>query len=110
MTWFQSLDPLLVTAMTPPLLLLWQRRAAAGHRSLATRRMAAGALIVAAAYVLLAVVAAVAGDGKVGWGWLVLFFLIYTLGELFVLPTGLGLFARSSRPPGSARRRSPLGF
>ena len=94
MTWFQSLDPLLVTAMTPPLLLLWQRRAAAGHRSLATRRMAAGALIVAAAYVLLAVVAAVAGDGKVGWGWLVLFFLIYTLGELFVLPTGLGLFAR----------------
>ena len=94
MTWFQSLDPLLVTAMTPPLLLLWQRQAAAGYATLATRRMATGALIVAGAYLLLAGVAALAGDGRAGWGWLVAFFVLYTLGELFILPTGLGLFAR----------------
>ncbi len=93
MTWFQSLDPLLVMVLTPPLLAFWRRRAAAGHRPPATRRMATGATIVAGAYLLLAGVAATSA-GRAGWYWLVLFFVIYTLGELFVLPAGLGLFAR----------------
>ena len=93
MTWFQALDPLLVMVMTPPLLAFWHRRAAAGHRPLATRRMATGAAIVAGAYLLLAAVAATSA-GRAEWYWLVLFFVIYTLGELFVLPAGLGLFAR----------------
>nr|WP_295668817.1 peptide MFS transporter [Sphingomonas sp.] len=92
MTWFQALDPLLVMALTPPLLALWRRRAAAGYRSDAARRMAAGAAIVAAAYLLLATAAA--GAGAADWRWLVAFFVVYTTGELFILPTGLGLFAR----------------
>ncbi|MGG6497293.1 UNVERIFIED_CONTAM: MFS transporter, partial [Bacteroidetes bacterium 56_B9] len=62
------------------------------------RRMALGALIVAAAYLLLAVVTWVAGDAKASWLWLALFFLIFTIGELCVLPTGLGLFARLAPP------------
>jgi len=32
--------------------------------------------------------------GHEGELWLALFFLIFTIGELFVLPIGLGLFAR----------------
>ncbi len=32
--------------------------------------------------------------GAASWLWLVLFFVILTLGELFILPMGLGLFAR----------------
>ena len=60
--------------------------------------MALGALIVAAAYLLLAVVTWVAGDAKASWLWLALFFLIFTIGELCVLPTGLGLFARLAPP------------
>lgn len=91
MTWFQALNPLLVMVMTPALLAFWRRRGGAGD---ATRRMAVGALVVAAAYVLLVVVAAAAGDGRANWLWLAVFFVIFTLGELFVLPTGLGLFAR----------------
>ncbi len=93
MTWFQSLNPLLVMVMTPPLLVLWRRRAAAGHPGHATRRMAAGALVVAGAYLLLAMVAGGTG-ARADWRWLALFFAVFTLGELFVLPTGLGLFAR----------------
>ena len=58
------------------------------------RKMATGALIVAAAYLLLAIVAFVAEPGRASWLWLVLFFAIFTLGELYILPTGLGLFAR----------------
>jgi POT family proton-dependent oligopeptide transporter len=92
MTWFQSLNPLLVMAMTPALLAAWRRRAAAGRMERPARKMALGAAIVAAAYALLAALAA--AGGPTGWPWLALFFAIFTLGELHILPTGLGLFAR----------------
>ncbi|MBO9718233.1 MAG: peptide MFS transporter [Pseudoxanthomonas sp.] len=98
MTWFQSLNPLLVIAMTPLLLMAWRHRARAGRESSPATRMAIGALIVAAAYALLAVLTAVVGEARVGWGWLVAFFVILTFGELYILPTGLGLFARLAPP------------
>ena len=94
MTWFQSLNPLLVMLMTPPLLVWWRRRAEAGHDTSPARRMALGALIVAAAYLLLAAVAWAGGGDRAGRVWLALFFVLFTFGELFILPTGLGLFAR----------------
>ena len=98
MTWFQSLNPLLVIAMTPLLLMAWRHRAASGRETSPARRMAIGALIVAAAYLLLAVLSAVGGDAPVSWLWLVAFFVVLTLGELYILPTGLGLFARLAPP------------
>ncbi|MCP9222634.1 peptide MFS transporter [Erythrobacter sp. LQ02-29] len=92
MTWFQSLNPLLVMLMTPPLLGWWRRRAEAGRRERPARKMATGALIVGAAYLLLALLEALGGPTH--WLWLVAFFVIFTFGELYILPTGLGLFAR----------------
>jgi POT family proton-dependent oligopeptide transporter len=94
MTWFPSLNPLLVIMMTPLLLAHWRRRAQAGYAGSAMKKMALGALIVAAAYLLLATVAFAAGTGRQSWLWLALFFAVFTLGELYILPTGLGLFAR----------------
>jgi POT family proton-dependent oligopeptide transporter len=94
MTWFQSLNPLLVFLMTPILLARWRRQADAGRRQSSMRKMAIGALIVAAAYLLLAAVAFEAEPGRASWLWLVMFFALFTLGELYILPTGLGLFAR----------------
>jgi POT family proton-dependent oligopeptide transporter len=94
MTWFQSLNPLLVFMMTPLLLARWRRQADAGRRPSSMRKMALGALLVACAYLLLAVVAFAAEPGRASWLWLVLFFVLFTLGELYILPTGLGLFAR----------------
>lgn len=94
MTWFPSLNPLLVVMMTPLLLAHWRRRAQAGYAGSAMKKMALGALIVAAAYLLLATVAFAAGTGRASWLWLALFFAVFTLGELYILPTGLGLFAR----------------
>jgi POT family proton-dependent oligopeptide transporter len=94
MTWFQSLNPLLVFLMTPILLAHWRRRADAGRRQSSMRKMATGALMVAGAYLLLAIAAFEAGSGRASWLWLVLFFVVFTLGELHILPTGLGLFAR----------------
>jgi proton-dependent oligopeptide transporter, POT family len=94
MTWFQSLNPLLVFLMTPLLLARWRRQAAAGRAQSSMRKMATGSLMVAAAYLLLAAVAFESGTGRANWIWLVLYFVIFTLGELHILPTGLGLFAR----------------
>jgi POT family proton-dependent oligopeptide transporter len=100
MTWFQSLNPLLVFLMTPMLLARWRRAAAAGRQQSSMRKMAWGALIVAAAYLLLALAAFESDPGRANWVWLVLFFAVFTLGELYILPTGLGLFARVA----------PIGF
>ena len=98
MTWFQSLNPLLVISMTPLLLLAWRRRADAGRERSPATRMAIGALVVAVAYLLLATVTALAGEARVDWPWVVAFFVILTLGELYILPTGLGLFAKLAPP------------
>jgi len=98
MTWFQSLNPLFVMLMTPPLLAYWRRRAQAGHNQPPVRRMALGALILSGSYLVLAGLVWVAAGQPTHWMWLVGFFLIFTFGELFILPTGLGLFARLAPP------------
>jgi proton-dependent oligopeptide transporter, POT family len=95
-TWFQALNPLLVFALTPVLLVIWRRQAEAGQPFAPLRRMALGALIVAGAYALLALASQLAaGAGQPAhWLWLTVFFLVYTTGELCILPTGLALFGR----------------
>jgi len=98
MTWFQSLNPLFVMIMTPPLLAYWRRHIHRETRASLIRRMATGAMIVGASYLLLAVVEAMSGGALASWAWLALFFLVFTFGELFILPTGLGLFARLAPP------------
>jgi POT family proton-dependent oligopeptide transporter len=98
MTWFQSLNPLLVISMTPLLLWYWRRRAEQGRETRPAIKMAIGALIVAAAYLMLAVVTAMLGDQRAAWPWLLAFFIVLTFGELYILPTGLGLFARLAPP------------
>jgi POT family proton-dependent oligopeptide transporter len=98
MTWFQALNPMFVILMTPALLAWWSRRAKAGRDASSMQKMATGALIVAASYLLLALAAYDAGSGQASWLWLLAYFVVYTLGELFILPTGLGLFARLAPP------------
>ena len=93
-TWFFSLNPLFVILMTPPLLAYWARRAAAGQDGSPARRMAMGALVVAGSYLILAIAASLAGATGAHWLWFAGFFIVFTFGELLILPTGLGLFAR----------------
>jgi proton-dependent oligopeptide transporter, POT family len=94
MTWFQALNPLLVIVMTPMLLAHWRRRAKVGRTGSSMKRMALGALMIAAAYLLLAIAATSVGVNRASWLWLVLFYIVFTVGEIYILPTGLGLFAR----------------
>jgi POT family proton-dependent oligopeptide transporter len=95
---FFSLNPLLVMLMTPLLLARWKRQAERGTELSVMQKMAAGALIVAASYLLVAGAEALSPDGPSHWAWLLTFFVVFTLGELYILPNGLGIFARLAPP------------
>ena len=95
---FFSLNPLLVMIATPLLLARWKRQAAQGRELSVMHKMAAGALIVAASYLLVAAAEWVSGAAPAHWLWLLSFFLVFTLGELYILPNGLGIFARLAPP------------
>ena len=94
MTWFQSLNPLIIFLLTPVIVAYWTRAARHGREQSTVAKMAMGGFIVGFSYLLLAAIAAWAGVERANWLWLALYFLIYTIGELFILPVGLGLFGR----------------
>lgn len=93
LTWFIALNPAVVILLTPLLVAHWTRQARAGRETAPARKMAFGALGLAGCYLLLAAVDA-GSEGQVAWAWLALFFCLLTAAELFILPVGLGLFAR----------------
>jgi POT family proton-dependent oligopeptide transporter len=95
---FFSLNPLLVMVLTPLLLARWKRQAERGRELSVMHKMAVGALLVAASYLLIAAAEAVTGGARAHWGWLLGYFFIFTLGELYILPNGLGIFARLAPP------------
>jgi POT family proton-dependent oligopeptide transporter len=92
MTWFLSLNPLVVFLLTPVIVAHWTRRATRGVDHTPLTKMAIGALVVALAYLLLAGVSA--QEGNATWPWAAAFFVIFTIGELYILPVGLALFGR----------------
>lgn len=94
MTWFQSLNPLIIFLLTPVIVAYWTRAARRGREQSTVAKMAMGGFIVGFSYLLLAAVAAWTGMERASWLWLVLYFLVYTIGELFILPVGLGLFGK----------------
>jgi proton-dependent oligopeptide transporter, POT family len=96
MTWFQSLDSLIVFTATPLLVARWAKLAKRGVETPWLSKMAFGAAVVAVSYLMIAVIAAwsQAHGVKAHWMWLVVWFVVMTLGELYILPIGLGLFGR----------------
>lgn len=100
MTWFQSLNPLLVFVLTPLFLAHWARLERWGREPSPLVKMSIGSGGVAAAFLMLAVVAGTSGPSA-SWLWLAAFFVVLTAGELYILPVGLGLFARLA-PAGMA--------
>ncbi len=94
-TWFQSLNPMFVFLISPLLVRVWNARAASGVSTPALARMAKGAFGVGVAYAMLAGLIFVSAPGghAISWLWLLVFFAVFTLAELYILPVGLGLFA-----------------
>lgn len=108
-TWFLALNSLIVITFSPWLVGHWTRRAQIGREPSTIAKMTIGALLVSGAFLLLAAVAAVAGDAQVSWIWLALFMVLLTVGELYILPVGVGLFARLA-PAGLAATTIALWY
>jgi POT family proton-dependent oligopeptide transporter len=92
-TWFQSINPLLIIVGTPLLIRFWKRRNAVETTAHLLKRMAIGCLVAAAAMLVMVLAAFASGPAgtRVSALWVLLYFVLLTLGELFVIPVGLTL-------------------
>jgi proton-dependent oligopeptide transporter, POT family len=93
-TWFQAFNPFMIFAFTPLIVGLWARQAHRGREASTVGKMALGCAGIAAANVIMAVAAWSTGDGKASWLWLLAYFVVLTIGELYLSPTGLSLVSK----------------
>lgn len=94
-TWFQAFNPFMIFAFTPLVVAYWGRQAARGKEPTTVTKMALGDFLLALSYIVMAIAAYFTGPtGHASWLWLLAFFVIITLGELYLSPIGLALVAR----------------
>jgi proton-dependent oligopeptide transporter, POT family len=89
-TWFQAINPFVIFAGTPLVLALWRRQGA--RQPSATMKMVWGCHLMTAANLLMAFTAW--QGGKSSWLWLTAYFVILTVGEIYLYPVSLSLFSR----------------
>lgn len=97
-TWFQAINPALIILLTPLLMRHWQRRRKGESLNVLFARMSIGSLIssLSMAVMMAAAVAFAAAGAPVSMGWVLGYFVLLTIGELFVIPVGLSLIGRLS--------------
>src|SRR5215472_1923557 len=105
-TWFLAVNPFMIFAFTPFVVALWTRQAARGAEPPTISKMAYGCFGVAAANLIMVAaaltVSGVAGAngvaGKASWLWLFAYFVVITLGELYLSPVGLSFVSKVAPP------------
>lgn len=95
-TWFQSLDSLLVLVMAPIVIAFWRFQANRQLEPGDLTKVALGCLIFGCAFVWLVAGEWTAPPTGVPILWPVLFHLTCAVGYLYVVPIGLALFARAA--------------
>ena len=93
-TSFLAFNPFMIFAFTPFVVALWARQAARGREPHTITKMALGCFGLTAAYLIMVLAAFVTGGGKASWLWLFGYFVIITLGELYISPVGLSLVTK----------------
>jgi POT family proton-dependent oligopeptide transporter len=100
-TWFLAVNPFMIFAFTPFVVALWARQAARGTEPPTITKMAYGCFGVCAAYLIMVAAAlsvsagGASGDaGKASWLWLFAYFVVITLGELYLSPVGLSFVTK----------------
>jgi proton-dependent oligopeptide transporter, POT family len=103
-TWFLAVNPFMIFAFTPFVVALWARQAARGTEPPTITKMALGCFGVGAAYLIMVAAALYAGAGggsgatgaagKASWLWLFAYFVVITLGELYLSPVGLSFVTK----------------
>lgn len=94
-TWFQAFNPFMIFVFTPLIVNLWAIQSRRGSEPSTVAKMAMGCFIVALSYlVMVAAAFYTAPGGKATWLWLFLYFVIITIGELYLSPVGLSLVSK----------------
>jgi proton-dependent oligopeptide transporter, POT family len=93
-TWFQAFNPFMIFAFTPFVVALWAAQARRGREPSTVTKMAFGCFGVALSNLILVAAALSAGGGKASWLWLLAYFAVITIGELYISPTGLSLVSK----------------
>jgi POT family proton-dependent oligopeptide transporter len=93
-TWFQAFNPFMIFALTPLIIALWARQAMGNREPSSVMKMAYGCFYVAAANLVMVAASALAGSGTASWLWLFAYFVVLTIGELYLSPTSLSLVTK----------------
>jgi POT family proton-dependent oligopeptide transporter len=93
-TWFQAVNPLMIFLFTPPLVSLWARQARLGREPSTTGKLSLGCFGLALGYLVMALAAWTSSGVKAHWLWLIAFFAIITIAELYFSPIALSLVSR----------------
>jgi POT family proton-dependent oligopeptide transporter len=93
-TWFNAVNPFMIFAFTPFVLALWRTQAARGREPPTIVKLSYGCFFVGAAYLIMMAAAVQAGTGTASWLWLMAFFVVLTIGELYLSPTSLSLVTK----------------
>jgi POT family proton-dependent oligopeptide transporter len=93
-SWFQSFNPVMIMMFTPLVVGLWARQERRGTEPSTITKMSLGCIGVALSYLILAAAAWSAGPDKASWLWLFGYFVVITVGELYLSPIGLSLVSK----------------
>src|SRR6516164_1348627 len=94
-TWFQAFNPSMIIAFTPFVVALWARQAQRGTEPSSVTKMALGCFGVALANLIMVGAAwQSAGAPDASWLWLFGYFVVITIGELYLSPIGLSLVSK----------------
>ena len=93
-TWFQAFNPFMIFAFTPLVVGLWRRQASRGREPSTVTKMALGCFGVTLANLIMVGAAWVAAGDAASWLWLFGYFVVITIGELYISPIGLSLVSK----------------
>jgi proton-dependent oligopeptide transporter, POT family len=93
-TWFLAFNPFMIFAFTPFVVALWARQTERGVEPSSVTKMALGCFGVTAANLVMMVAAVNAAGAQASWIWLLFYFVIITMGELYLSPVGLSLVTK----------------
>ncbi len=93
-TSFQAFNPFMIFAFTPLVVALWAWQARRGSEPGTITKMALGCFGVTLANLIMAAAAWHAGGAKASWLWLLGYFVVLTVGELYLSPIGLSLVSK----------------
>lgn len=93
--WFQAVNPLFVLLLAPIMARLWQTM---GSRAPSTQaKMALGLVLLGTAYLVMVLGAGASDRGDLVSPWyLIIFYLVYSLGELCFLPAGFSFVGQAA--------------